>query len=129
MNTNQPPNVDLGDNLTEVATAALGDELPARSPPKGGKGSKPAKPPAEERVRIMLEDSDQIPPGGQFLQVDGRSFLIPAGQEVEVPLSVLDVLDHAVQSVPVTDEYHSVIGYRDRLRFPYRVITNRRGAY
>jgi hypothetical protein len=47
---------------------------------------------------------------------------------VDVPFSVVDVLDHAVMSVPVVDEMQTVIGYRDRLRFPYRVITAARGG-
>lgn len=114
----------LGDNLSDAA-AALGGELPALAQKTAKKAAKPA---AEEKVRIMLEDNDEIPPGGQFVQVNGRSFLIRAGVEVDVPLCVVDVLDHAVMSVPVKDEFDSVVGYRDRLRFPYRVITHARGA-
>lgn len=82
----------------------------------------PAAPINERRVRIVLEDNDAIPPGGQFVQVDGRPFLLVPGYEVEAPVSLLDVLDHAVMSVPVKDENHTVIGYRDRLRLPYRVV-------
>jgi hypothetical protein len=109
-----PLTLDLGDNLTEP------DRAPAK-PPKA--------PGPEEKVRILLEDNEHIPPGGQFIQVNGRSFLIQAGYEVEVPLSVLDALDHAVMSVPITNQESTVIGYRDRLRFPYRVITaQRRGG-
>jgi hypothetical protein len=78
--------------------------------------------PGERRVRIMLEDNDQIPPGGQFVGVNGRGYLIQPGHEVDVPESVLDVLDHAIMSVPVTDGSATVIGYRDRLRYPYRII-------
>ena len=103
----------LGDNLSDDAG------LPAK---------KAAKPKGEQRVRIMLEDNEHIPPCGQFIQVNDRSFLLQPGDEVEVPMCVLDVLDHAVMSVPVVDVSNSVIGYRDRLRFPYRVITSRRSA-
>ena len=85
----------------------------------------PVTPVDEKRIRIVLEDNDAIPPGGQFLQVDGRPFLLQSGYEMDAPVSVLDVLDHAVTSVPVTDENKNVIGYRDRLRFPYRVVRNR----
>lgn len=85
----------------------------------------PKAPENERRVRIILEDNDQIPPGGQFLQVDGRPFLMQSGYEMDAPVSVLDVLDHAVTSIPVTDENKNVVGYRDRLRFPYRVVRNR----
>jgi hypothetical protein len=112
--------VDLGDNLSDAAAALSGDEPAAPVKPKVK-----AKP-VEPRVKIMLEDNDQIPPGGQFVGVNGRTFLIQAGYEVDVPRSVLDVLDHAVMSVPITNAMRQVIGYRDRLRFPYRVITESR---
>jgi hypothetical protein len=82
----------------------------------------PVTPVDEQRIRIILEDNDQIPPGGQFAQVQGRPFLLQSGMEMDAPVSLLDVLDHAVTSIPVTDENRNVIGYRDRLRFPYRVI-------
>jgi hypothetical protein len=119
--TEPTPHAELGDNLSGNTSGAPGYVID--TPPKPPKTK--AKPPAEKRVRIMLEDSDQIGPGGQFISADGRAFLIQPGYEVEVPLSVLDVLDHAVQSVPITDASRTVVGYRDRLRFPYRVI---RGA-
>lgn len=86
----------------------------------------PQAPANEQRIRIVLEDNDQIPPGGQFLQVDGRPFLLQSGMEMDAPVSVLDVLDHAVTSVPVTDENKNIVGYRDRLRFPYRVVRHAR---
>jgi hypothetical protein len=77
------------------------------------------------RVKVILEDNDNIPPGGQFIQVDGVSYLLQPNMEANVPVNVLDVLDHAVMSVPVTDENRNITGYRDRLRFPYRVVRDR----
>lgn len=77
------------------------------------------------RVKIILEDNDNIAPGGQFIAVDGVPYLLQPNMEADVPVNVLDVLDHAIMSVPVTDENKNVIGYRDRLRFPYRVIRSR----
>jgi hypothetical protein len=84
--------------------------------------------PTERRVRIVLEDNDQISPNGQFFGVNGKGYMIRPGEEVDVPESILNVLDTAVMSVPVTDGSSTVIGYRDRLRFPYRIITSRRAA-
>lgn len=81
-----------------------------------------------ERVRIMLEESETIPPGGQYFGVNGRGFILKPGQEVNVPMSIVDILNSAVMSVPVLDEGQRVIGYRDKLRFPYRVITATRKA-
>lgn len=77
------------------------------------------------RIKIMLEDNDNVPPGGQFISVDGVPYLLQPNMEADVPVNVLDVLDHAIMSVPVVDENKNVIGYRDRLRFPYRVIRDR----
>lgn len=82
----------------------------------------PTRPKDERRVRIILEDNDQIPPGGQFIGVDGTPYLMQANVEVEAPIGILDVLDNAIMSVPVLDGDMSVVGYRDRLRFPYRVV-------
>lgn len=85
-----------------------------------------AKP--QPRIKVVLMDNDNIPPGGQFISVDGVPYLLQPGVEADVPANVLDVLDHAVMSVPVTDENKNVIGYSDRLRFPYRVVRDRERA-
>lgn len=81
---------------------------------------------AEPRTRIILEENDQIPPTGQFVGVNGEGFLIMPGVPVDVPESVLEVLDNAIMSVPVKDSNDSVIGYRDRLRFPYRIVREKK---
>lgn len=130
MTAKKIPVTDFGDNLSEAAALLDGEDVLAAPPPKPraapAKGVKAKA--VEARIRIMLEDNDQIPPGGQFISADGRAFLIQAGYEVNVPYSVIDVLDHAIMSVPVKDRNDTVIGYRDRLRFPYRVIREARGA-
>lgn len=79
----------------------------------------------EPRIKIMLEDNDNVPPGGQFISVDGVAYLLQPNVEVAVPVSVLEVLDNATMSVPIVDLDKNVIGYRDRLRFPYRTIRER----
>jgi len=72
-------------------------------------------------TRIMLEENEHIPPTGQFFGINGRGYLLKAGEEAEVPNSLIEVLNHAIQSKPVTDPAtRQVIGYRDSLRFPYR---------
>lgn len=80
------------------------------------------------RTRIVLEDNDQIGPSGQFFGADGKGYMLRPGEEADVPDSILNILDTAVTSIPVTDSSQTVIGYRERLRFPYRIITARRGA-
>lgn len=117
------PENELGNNLSDAAAALAGDgDLAGTLPSRAGRRAKAAGVDTERRVKIMLEDNDQIPPTGQFISINGRTFMLQSGVEVEVPECVLDVLDHAIMSVPVVDGTNSVVGYRDRLRFPYRVI-------
>jgi len=77
---------------------------------------------APVRIRIMLEENDNIPPTGQFFGVDGRGYILRPGEESEVPQGIINILDTAVMSTPVTGDGGTVIGYRDKLRFPYRII-------
>lgn len=77
---------------------------------------------SEERVRIILEENENIAPGGQFFGVNGKGYMLRPGEEADVPLSVIEVLDNAIMSTPVMNAEQSIVGYRDRLRFPYRVI-------
>lgn len=112
-------------NLSDAAAALNGGDdgavppLPTRS--AASKGKKATLDPTT-RVRIVLEDNDQIPPGGQFVSANGVAYLLQPGHEIDVPLSVVDVLDHAIVSVPIVDTGNTVIGYRDRLRMPYRYV-------
>lgn len=76
----------------------------------------------EKRVKIILEENDQIPPTGQFFGVQGKGYILRPGEVAEVPLSIINILNCAVGSVPVMDGGQRVTGYRDRLRFPYRVV-------
>ena len=77
----------------------------------------------EKKVVIIIEENDHTPPGGHFVGVNGVGYQIQVGKEVTVPRSVLEVLDNAKESVPQTDpSTNSVIGFRDRLRVPYRVV-------
>lgn len=74
------------------------------------------------RVRIMLEDSREIPPTGQFFGAQGEGMILRPGVEADVPMSIINILDTAVTSEPLLDNNDRVIGYRDKRRFPYRVI-------
>lgn len=78
--------------------------------------------PAERRVKIILEENDQIPPTGQFFGAQGKGYILRPGEVADVPMSIISILNTAVMSVPVLDSGQRVVGYRDRLRFPYRVI-------
>lgn len=79
--------------------------------------------PGTDRVRIILEENDNIPPTGQFIGVNGRGYMLKPGVEAVVPKEILSVLNDAVQEVPDIDpSTQQVVGYRKKLRFPYRVI-------
>lgn len=74
-------------------------------------------------IRIQLEENDNIPPTGQFFQHNGNPFMLRAGEEAEVPVELINILNDAVMDVPMVDPTtRQVLGYRKRLRFPYRVI-------
>lgn len=77
---------------------------------------------AERRVQIILEENENIPPTGQFFGVQGKGFVLRAGESASVPMSLINILNTAVMSVPVKDQGDRVVGYRDRLRFPYRLM-------
>jgi len=74
-------------------------------------------------TRIVVDDNDDIPPSGLFVGVNGKNYMIQTGVEVDVPEPLLEVLDNAVMSMPVTDpRTKKVVGYRDRTRYTYRRV-------
>ena len=76
-----------------------------------------------ETTRIVLEDNESIPPTGLFVSHNGRAYLIRTGEEVDVPTHVLNVLDDAKMAMPIMDaDNQQVIGWRERMRFPYRRV-------
>jgi hypothetical protein len=82
---------------------------------------KSAKAQAPKRVRILLEENSEIPPTGQFFSVNDSSYVLRPGEEAEVPAELVEVLDHAIVDMPVM-QGEKIVGWRKRLRFPYRVI-------
>lgn len=107
------------------AEANLALTEPVREPPKRKKAQAPVD---EERTTIVLEDNEQIPPTGQFFGLNGVGYILRSGEPASVPNGLLNILDTAVVSVPVVNAEKTIVGYRDRLRFPYRIVTERRKA-
>jgi hypothetical protein len=75
-----------------------------------------------ETVRIQLEETDNMSPTGQFFGLNGVPYNLRPGEPAVVPVGLLNILNDAVMSVPIMNADQSVGGYKDRLRFPYRVL-------
>jgi hypothetical protein len=74
-------------------------------------------------VRIMLEENENSPPSGVMVGVNGRVYCIQPGVEVDVPQSVLEILDHAVMEKPVLNPgTKQIVGTRIEKRHPYQYI-------
>jgi hypothetical protein len=79
---------------------------------------------AKDRIWIVLDDNDEIPPGGQFIGINGVAYMLLPGIEAFVPRAICDVLDHAIKSVPVQDAVsRRIIGWKNRKRFPYSIVS------
>jgi hypothetical protein len=116
----------IGANLTDESAGEIPsvqmEPAVVRAPPKVQKYAPDCW--QEDRIVIILEASDKIPPTGQFFGLDGVGYMLKAGMEAAVPKGIVDILNHAITSVPIVDtnDANRVVGYQDQLRFPYRVI-------
>jgi len=74
-------------------------------------------------IKIIVNESDNIPPTGLPVSLNGKAYIIRPGVEVCVPEGVIEILDHAVESVPTVDPLSRRLGvWRERPRFPYRIV-------
>lgn len=107
---------DLDTNLEQVEAAPA----PVKEIKRKATMKEAAKPEGEKWYTILLEENDDIPPTGQFFQLNGKPYILQPGKKVSVPEGIISILNDAVTSTPIMDGSNTVIGYRDRLRFPYR---------
>jgi hypothetical protein len=87
----------------------------------------PVTRPKERTVKIILDENENIPPTGQFFGINGKSYILKAGVEAEVPIGILDVLDHAIEAKAIIDPLtRRVVGHTTKRRYSYqRVATER----
>lgn len=110
----------------ELDLAELESNLADPAPEKPVKKAKAPVPEAvaPTTVRIVLDESDDIPPTGLFLGLNGRGYMLRPGVEVDIPLGLKEILDHAVISTPDVDPATKQIrGYRNRLKYNYRQVS------
>lgn len=117
------------DDITEDFDEKSEPELPfaaseMKKTPKKPSKKTPKKPSTPKGMaKILIEEHEDIPPNGLYVGVNGRGYLIRAGVPVDVPLAVLDVLEHAEMSRPIVDPVtRRVTGYVQRLRYPFRKL-------
>jgi len=80
----------------------------------------------EKTRRIMLEESEHVTLGGIHVGLNGRTWKIRPGVEVDVPLGVIEILNNAVEERPVIDQNTGrIIGYRRKMRYPYQLVPTR----
>ena len=107
---------DMGSNMDEMF-AGMPEAEPKSKPTPKVKATK------AETVRIILEENDAIPPTGLFVGLNGRGYLLKTGVPMDVPLGVKEILDHAVQKMPVVDpQDQKIVDYRDRQHYSYRLL-------
>ena len=78
---------------------------------------------APKSVRIILEENELIPPTGLFVGNNGVSYILRAGEEVDVPIGIVEILSNATTSVPTIDpETLAVIGYKTKKMYPFERV-------
>lgn len=76
-----------------------------------------------DRVKIIIEENDDIPPTGLPLGHNGDQVYVVPGEVVNIPRKFLEILDNAIVSVSMTDpNTKQVIGTRDKRKYPYRIV-------
>jgi hypothetical protein len=109
--------------MTELENG--GDEIKRGRgrPPLHREEVKSVEPVQEEKVKIILEENENIPPTGQFFGLNDKSYILRPGEIAEVPIGIIDILDNAVESRPVVDpSTKQTVDYRPRHRFGYRIV-------
>ena len=91
----------------------------------GSKATKADVPKNEKEgwKRIILDESDSIPPTGQFFGDNGVGYVLVPGQEALVPPGIVEILNNAITAVPLIDPSTlQVIDYKKKRMYPYTLV-------
>jgi hypothetical protein len=103
---------ELGSNLFEDTAAA----------PKAKRTTKSKDDWYNQRQWIVVEESPEIPLTGLSLSHNGDVVMLMPGEPVHLQNKYIEILDHAIVSMPQMDSAQRVVGSRQRHRFPYRKV-------
>lgn len=109
MNLHMNEGIDLG-------LGGLGEGLAITGTPEA------VAPIATEKKAVIMIDQVENQPNYEFVGVNGVGFQIRRGEEVTVPLSVVEVLNNAIATRSVTDKEGKVISEQDYHAIPFRVL-------
>lgn len=110
-------NAELGSNLFDEQSAP-----PAAKAKRSGKNAEKDADWYNQRTWIMVEENPEIPLTGLPISHNGDVVLLMPGEPVHLQNKYIEILDHAVISVPQLDGAKRVVGSRQRHRFPYRKV-------
>lgn len=110
----------LPEDTTPVLKKAKADDKPA-APRRGRQAETTGSGLSGKRAIITLHDSERIPPGGQFIGLNGVGYLLLPGVEANVPVELMNVLNDAVMTEPVLNDRLQIDGFRQvpRLTFTF----------
>lgn len=110
----------LNDDLSAGLDTA-GDQAPARRKRAAKADATGATRPSDERVGIIIAESDNPKDTHVFVSVNGYAYHIKRGERVDVPREVIHVLENAVESrlVQVGEGRHELKSFH---RYPFRTV-------
>ena len=79
-------------------------------------------PAGHPKDRIIINESSDIPKEGQFISLNGYSFLIKPGHAVDIPRPVREMLDTRIRTEIKQDESTGKEYRRDIPRITYQLI-------
>ena len=82
-----------------------------------------------EALEQQVQNKDMTRKEAQVAATENIQFeaYLRSGEEADVPVELLRLLNDAIMDVPVIDPLTSqVLGYKSRLRYPYRIIPTHR---